>query len=86
MYNAWVRGLSVGESIMATVTPVSFGLTIPKYTPQNSKQQNTNTQFAAASKYSSGDVVPNQKSALAVLLTSAMLCTVAIVNLIKAGR
>ncbi len=70
---------------MATVTPVSFGLITPKYTPHNSKQQNTNTQFAATSKYST-DVVPNQKSALAVLLTSAMLCTVAIVNLIKAGR
>ncbi len=69
---------------MATVSPVSFGLVTPKYTPQ--KQQNTNTQFAATPKYTGGDVVPNQKSALAVLLTSAMLCTVAIVNLIKAGR
>ena len=70
---------------MATVSPVSFGLTTPRYTPQNSKQQNTNTKFASTHKYT-GDVVPNQKSALAVLLTSAMLCTVAIVNLIKAGR
>ncbi len=72
---------------MATVTPVGFGVIAPRYTPQNSKQQNNNnTSFSAARYASSGDVVPNQKSALAVLLTSAMLCTVAIVNLIKAGR
>ncbi len=71
---------------MATVSPVSFGFVTPKHTPQNSKQQNnTNTQFSSTHKYTD-DVVPNQKSALAVLLTSAMLCTVAIVNLIKAGR
>ena len=73
---------------MATVSPVSFGLVVPKYAPK-SHQTNNSTPVAAkstATTSTSEGVVPNQKSAIAVLLTSAMLCTVAIANLIKAGR
>ncbi len=70
---------------MATVSPVSFGIAIPKSTPTG-KQQTRSNPIASTSSYSNTEVVPNQKSALAVLLTSAMLCTVAIVNLIKAGK
>ncbi len=70
---------------MATVSPVSFGIGLPKITPTG-KQQNKSNPIASTSSYSSTEVVPNQKPALAVLLTSAMLCTVAIVNLIKAGK
>lgn len=75
---------------MATVLPVHFGVSIPKYA-SNSKKTNqqttaTNVPVATKSICTNDGVVPNEKSALGVLLTSAMLCTVAIVNLIKAGR
>ncbi len=76
---------------MATVSPVHFGISIPKYASNSktSKQNSTNTTnvpVATKSICTNDGVVPNEKSALGVLLTSAMLCTVAIVNLIKAGR
>ena len=71
---------------MATVSPVSFGLRVPKYAPKSQQNSNNTTPVAAKSAGVSEGVVPNQKSAIAVLLTSAMLCTVAIANLIKAGR
>lgn len=75
---------------MATVSPVHFGISVPKYA-SNSKKTNpqttgTNVPVAMKSICTNDGVVPNEKSALGVLLTSAMLCTVAIVNLIKAGR
>lgn len=71
---------------MATVSPVSFGVSIPKRSQsQTSKQPQASIPVAYQASSSIAEV-PNQKSAVAVLLTSAMLCTVAIVNLIKAGR
>ena len=71
---------------MATVSPVSFGVSVPKRSQQtNVKQPQASIPVAYQASMSSAEI-PNQKSALAVLLTSAMLCTVAIVNLIKAGR
>lgn len=69
---------------MATVSPVSFGVRVPKYS-QNQKQ-NPNASVPVTTKAMTQAEIPNQKSAMAVLLTAAMLCSVAIVNLIKAGR
>ena len=74
---------------MATVTPVSFGLTVPKYAPKSNQTANSTpvaTKSTVAMPSTSNGVVPNQRSAIAVLLGSAFLCTVAIANLIKAGR
>ena len=70
---------------MATVSPVSFGVRIPNRS--QTTKQNTNASIPVAAQASRAQAeVPNQKSAIAVLLTAAMLCSVAIVNLIKAGR
>ena len=70
---------------MATVSPVSFGVTVPRRSQQQNSKPQASIPVAYQASTSSAEI-PNQKSALAVLLTSAMLCTVAIVNLIKAGR
>ena len=72
---------------MATVSPVGFGVVTPRYS-QTSSNKHKPASNPVATQAGSSQVaeIPNQKSALAVLLTSAVLCTVAIVNLIKAGR
>ena len=75
---------------MATVSPVSFGVHVPKYTPKSSQQQtgttNPNIPVASKSSYTNDGVVANERGMLGVLITAAMFCTFAIVNLIKAGR
>lgn len=72
---------------MATVSPVSFGVRVPNRSQTSIQNQNLNASIPVATCASRVQAeVPNQKSAIAVLLTAACLCSVAIVNLIKAGR